>query len=218
MKAKKAIVNFAAVSLLCAIPTIGLQFVGKAADAVNRSVTFTSTLNAEKSPVLLAQQLYGDIFDKWARLGGERSPLGNPTTDERPAAKGGRYNDFQHGFIYWRPNQGAYAVYGEIGKKWNSIGRERSAVGYPISDERSAANGGRYNQFEFGFIYWHPSRGAYAVYGDIAKKWDSMGREKSSLGYPISDELPSGSAGNRVSHFERGSIYWNKSGKITVSN
>lgn len=85
MKAKKVIVNFAAVSLLCAIPTIGLQFVGIATDATTTSATLTSTSNAEKSPVLLAQQIYGDIFDKWASKFGFRLPaptfsISNPIT------------------------------------------------------------------------------------------------------------------------------------------
>ena len=159
--------------------------------------------------------IYGDIFDKWTSLGGARSPLGNPTSDEQPAANGGRYNNFQNGFIYWSPKTGAHAVYGKIGEKWNQLGRER--FGYPTSDEQPAANGGRYNNFENGgSIYWSPNTGAFAVYGDIAKVWNDLGRERGRLGYPTSDEQPVGTAGNRVTYFQRGEIYWNKGSRKTT--
>ena len=162
--------------------------------------------------------IYGLIFDKWAQMGGVRSVLGNPTTDELPAARGGRYNEFQNGFIYWHPNFGAQAVYGNIGVKWNQLGRE-NGVGYPITSERSGANGGRFNEFEGGkYIHWYPSTGAFLVYGDIAKQWNSMGRERSRLGYPISDEQAVGSAGQRVNYFQGGAIYWNSgTRKISVT-
>lgn len=164
--------------------------------------------------------IYGKIFDKWSSMGGSSSPLGNCTSDEKPAARGGRYNEFQYGFIYWHPDTkiDVHAVYGEIGKKWNQLGRE-NGFGYPITDELLAANGGRYNDFENnGSIYWHPDIGAHAVYGDIRTEWVKMGREKSRLGYPISDEQPVGSAGQRVTYFQGGAIYWNSgSRKITVT-
>ena len=162
--------------------------------------------------------IYGDIFDKWAIIGGDRSVVGTPTSDELPAARGGRYNSFQNGFIYWHPNFGAHTIYGNIGVKWVQAGRE-NGFGYPSTDELPAANGGRYNQFEGGrsYIYWHPKIGTFAVYGDIAQLWNSKGRERSRLGYPISDEQPAGTAGQRMQHFQGGSIYWNSgSRKMTT--
>jgi uncharacterized protein with LGFP repeats len=170
--------------------------------------------HAQESP----KAIYGLIFDKWAQMGGSKSVVGNPTTDELPAARGGRYNEFEHGYIYWHPDFGAHAVYGEIGKKWNEQGRE-NGVGYPLTSERAAANGGRFNEFQDGkYIYWHPSVGTFFVYGDIGKKWNSMGRERSRLGYPISDEKAVGSAGQRVSYFQGGAIYWNSgTRKITIT-
>ncbi|NJN11555.1 MAG: hypothetical protein HC815_27700 [Richelia sp. RM1_1_1] len=165
-----------------------------------------------------AQAVYGLIFDKWASMGGSNSALGAAKTDEQPAARGGRFNEFKNGFIYWHPKFGAHAVYGLIGVKWNQLRRE-NGLGYPITDELPTANGGRFNDFENNAsIYWHPNTGTYAVYGDIRTKWVSMGREKSRLGYPTSDEQPSGSAGQRVSNFQGGAIYWNSgSRQVTVT-
>lgn len=157
---------------------------------------------------VFAFQVYGAIGDKWRQLGAESGPLGAPKTDELDAARGGRYNEFQYGFIYWHPDSGAHAVYGAIGEKWNKLGRERG-FGYPLTDEQPAKNGGRFNDFENGgSIYWHPRTGAHAIYGAIREKWASMGRERSKHGYPKTDEYAE--AGNRYRRvdFECGYIRW----------
>src|SRR5712691_3610825 len=70
-------------------------------------------------------QLSGKQREKWESLGGEHGPLGRVRTDERDAFGGGRYNEFENGYIYWSPQTGVHAVYGEIGKKWAELGRER---------------------------------------------------------------------------------------------
>lgn len=52
--------------------------------------------------------IYGAIYQKWMSLGGEQGFLGYPITDESPAGdRGGRYNDFIGGTIYWSPESGA---------------------------------------------------------------------------------------------------------------
>ena len=110
-------------------------------------------------------------------------------TDEQPARNGGRFNDFeQGGSIYWHPSTGAHAVYGAIRVKWHEMGREASGIGYPVSDELPAANGGRFNNFQYGMIYWHPTHGAHAVYGEIGLRWIALGRETGVCGYPTRDE------------------------------
>lgn len=152
-------------------------------------------------------QVYGAIGEKWNQLGGANGVLGAARSDEADAARGGRFNAFQHGFIYWHPSTGAHAVYGAIGEKWNQLGRERG-FGYPLTDELPAAGGGRYNDFEGGgSIYWHPSTGARAVYGAIHAKWHALGRERGVLGYPTSDEQPAYNGG-RYNNFQKGMIYW----------
>jgi uncharacterized protein with LGFP repeats len=154
-----------------------------------------------------AFQVYGAIGEKWRQLGAESGPLGAARNDERDAARGGRYNDFQFGFIYWHPSIGAHAVYGLIGEKWNKLGRERG-FGYPLTDEQPARNGGRYNDFENGgSIYWHPRTGAHVVYGAIGEKWRSMGRERSMHGYPKTDEYSEAGGFRRVD-FDCGYIRW----------
>ena len=108
----------------------------------------------------LAFQVYGDIGIKWQSLGGPSGPLGDARSDEADASRGGRFNEFQYGFIYWRRDHGAHAVYGLIGEMWNTMGRERSKCGYPINDEYGYGAGSRRNDFEHGRIVWSPGQAA----------------------------------------------------------
>lgn len=56
------------------------------------------------TPQTGAHVIYGDIRQRWAEMGWERSRLGYPTSDERDAPMpGGRMNDFEGGVIFWTP-------------------------------------------------------------------------------------------------------------------
>jgi hypothetical protein len=83
-----------------------------------------------------------------------------------------------------------------IRDKWDSLGAEQGPLGYPIADEATPtapSNGSPvFNQFQNGFIFWTPDTGVHAVYGAIASKWVSMGRESSCLRYPTSDQYETG--------------------------
>lgn len=152
----------------------------------------------------------GAILEKWMRLGGPASFLGQPLTDELTTPDGvGRFNHFQGGSIYWTPGTGAQEVHGAIRDKWASIGWERSVVGYPVTDETGTPDGvGRFNHFQAGSIYWTPNTGAHEVHGAIRNKWASLGWERSFLRYPVTDELTTPDGMGRFTHFEGGSIYW----------
>jgi uncharacterized protein with LGFP repeats len=151
-----------------------------------------------------------EIESKWASLGGSRSVLGNPISDESNTPDGnGKYRHFQHGSIYWTPSTGAHEVHGFIGQKWAIMGFERSALGYPITDESGTPDGvGRFNHFQQGSIYWTPQTGAHEVQGAIRVKWSSIGYERSNIGYPVTDETKTPDGVGRFNHFQNGSIYW----------
>jgi hypothetical protein len=98
-------------------------------------------------------------------------------------------------------------VHGAIHGKWSSLGSETGFLGYPTTDESGTPDGiGRYNHFQGGSIYWTPATNAHEVHGAIWVYWASVGWERSSFGYPISDETDA--AGGRISYFQHGSIYW----------
>jgi uncharacterized protein with LGFP repeats len=153
--------------------------------------------------------VYGAIEDKYLQLGAENGALGCPTNQESNANRGGRWEAFKNGYIFWHPNFGAHAVYGLIGIKWTEMGRENGVLGYPLTDESGTPDGvGRYNHFEYsGSIYWTPSTGAHAIYGAIRQRWASQGWERGVEGYPTSDESQSGSD-TRYNTFQHGVITW----------
>lgn len=131
-------------------------------DGVGRYNHFNgATSSIYWSPRTGAAAIYGAIRQKWAQLGWERSPVGYPTTDELGTPDGvGRYNHFETGSIYWSPDTGANAVWGDIRGRWAELGWERSYLGYPTSDETDFPEGGRANTFQSGGIYWWPDTGA----------------------------------------------------------
>ena len=126
----------------------------------SRSVHVALVICAWSSIAVGFQQVYGEIGKKWQKLGGMNGFLGAPLTDETGTPDGiGRYNHFQGGAIYWTPATGAHEVHGAIRDKWASLGRERSFLGYPITDEFRDGIYRRSN-FQHGYIRWSPQRGA----------------------------------------------------------
>ncbi len=140
-----------------------------------------------------AHTIYGEIRKKWAALGYGQI-LGYPTNDEDGTPDGvGRFNHFVKGAnvgsIYFTPQTGAHAIYGEIRKKWAAYGYERG-LGYPTNDEDGTPDGvGRFNHFSLGHsIYFTNATGAHVVKGEIRKRWAALGWERSYLRYPTTDE------------------------------
>jgi len=87
-------------------------------------------------------EVFGAIGDKWKKLGGAGSLIGNPITGEEKTSDGiGRFQKFANlnGMIYWHPKIGAFCVLGLIGHRWLEIGAEK--FGYPITDETPTSDG-----------------------------------------------------------------------------
>jgi hypothetical protein len=115
------------------------------------------------SPATGAHAIYGAIRDKWAALGWERcAALGYPTTDEADAPGGGRFNNFEHGSaIYWHPDLGAAALWGEPFIIWMKNDGPRGPLGYPVADVATNGPDGLWTaRFRGGAATWHPHRGA----------------------------------------------------------
>jgi LGFP repeat len=171
----------------------------------------------------------GEIWRRWMSIGGPKSWLGWPTTDDKatPDEKC-RYNHFalngaSTGSIYCTPGKGARIIRGDIWRKWNSIGREAAKIGYPVTDETATPDGwGRYVDFGFdgvpsASIYWNQHQGAYVISGAIWAQWQSVGGYGSNYGLPVIDETPVPGTDCRYIDFSKylslsGSIYWTPSG------
>jgi hypothetical protein len=144
--------------------------------------------------------------------------LGLPTSDELPAANGGRVSFFQGGAIYWSNSTGAHVVYGAIGGKYadtasltDAFGTHvKDIIGLPTSDELAVAGrpGARVNFFQNGAIYWSSSTGAHVVYGAIGGLYNANGGASGHLGLPLNDEHQVGAY--RVVNFQFGNIAWSQ--------
>ncbi|ABM03503.1 LGFP repeat protein [Psychromonas ingrahamii 37] len=155
-------------------------------------------------------EVHGAIWSKYYALGGPDSYLGLPKIDESITPdKIGRYNHFDRASIYWTPQSGAHEVAESILEKWKKLGSEKSFLGYPITDQLRAPDKiGLYNHFQHGSIYWSPKTGAHEVHGAIRSKWQELGWEQSSLGYPVSDEETLMDGKGKYNRFEGGEIHW----------
>ncbi|TKJ28117.1 hypothetical protein A6V29_03145 [Blastococcus sp. CCUG 61487] len=111
-----------------------------------------------------ANAVWGAISVVYAQQGWERGALGYPLTSEmRTPSRIGRYNHFEgNGSIYWAPQTGAHVISGHIRMAWADMGWENSELGFPASPEYALEDGGRGQDFEFGWIEWYPGEGATA--------------------------------------------------------
>nr|WP_231707690.1 GH25 family lysozyme [Arthrobacter sp. zg-Y919] len=152
----------------------------------------------------------GGINAMWAGTGWEAGPLGYPVSDEICGlAKGGCLQQFQSGNAYWTPVTGAKYTKGAIDTMWSDMGRERSQLGYPTTNERCGLSGGGCVQdFQGGQIHWSPATGARPTYGPVAAKWSSLGWEGGKLGYPTGSPTCGLAKSGCYQDFQGGQIHW----------
>lgn len=75
------------------------------------------------------------MLSTWKKLGRAASPVGIPNGVQRCGlAKGGCYQNFSKGKLYWSKSSGTRWVNGRILKKWASLKYERGRLGYPTSN------------------------------------------------------------------------------------
>ncbi|MTE22730.1 LGFP repeat-containing protein [Microbacterium sp. ZXX196] len=154
----------------------------------------------------------GKIQAAWVAQSSERGPLGYPTTDPRcTLVDGGCYQHFENGSIHWSADSGAHATSGAIKQGWRANGWESGILGYPVSDERcTLVDGGCYQNFQGGRIYWTDSMGDTAIalpFGGIQAAWGREGKESGSLGYPTSVQKCTLVGGGCWQNFEGGKVY-----------
>ncbi len=155
-----------------------------------------------------AHPVVNHFFAAWQRNGWESGVLGYPTSDEIVNPDNvGRRQEFQGGSVYWRLNE-AYFVGGAIRDKWRTVGAEGGFLGYPITDEQGTPNGGRFNRFEHGAIYWSAATGAQTMSDVFFNKWASLGYESGYLGYPVAGDVLNTDNLGRHQQFQGGFIYW----------
>ncbi|NLU84789.1 alpha/beta hydrolase-fold protein [Rhodococcus sp. HNM0569] len=143
------------------------------------------------TPEAGAHSVTGAIRDEWARQGWEGGPLGYPVAEQvATPGKDGAVQGFEIGAMYSSPTHGTNAVQGMILGKYAELGWEGGWLGFPKTSEIPVKDGGRFNEFEAGNIYWSPLSGAWSVEnGPIFEAWKTEGYENGRLGFPISDKF-----------------------------
>jgi L,D-peptidoglycan transpeptidase YkuD (ErfK/YbiS/YcfS/YnhG family) len=159
------------------------------------------------SPATGAHTNLGAIRSKYAETGYQSGWLGYPTTDEVPAGNGGVYQNYQGGAILWSPGTGPHTTHGGIRVEYTGTGLANGALGYPTSEEVCGLRGGGcYQMYQGGAILWSPATGAHTTHGAIRAVWAGTGFENGALGYPVTDELCSGS--NCIQKYQGATITW----------
>ena len=96
--------------------------------------------------------VFGKIGEKYGEMGAATSALGFPTGNEI-AIKGGFFQQFEKGNIYWSPQSGAHAIfYGDIFNEWGKRGYEQGELGWPTSDMKDIPAGGLTIDFQHGSL------------------------------------------------------------------
>ena len=129
----------------------------------------------------------------------------------------GRAQDFEKGRLtYVKSLERSVWQYGRVLRKYDRMGRERSALGMPqsrilgSSDFRAAI-------YSNGRIFWSAATGTRAVTGAFNDAYRRNGSRKGPLGLPTSDRVASESLPNkgRRQSFVSGRLYLNpNSGKV----
>jgi len=133
--------------------------------------------------------------------------IGRPLTDELPArTQGGRYNYFERGAIYWTQGTWSHTVKDSFYNNWAAQGWETGYMGYPMTEELPAANGGVYQQYQGTMQYWSPRTGAHTINGQMFEAWADRNWERGFLGFPTS-EVGVAASGGTFQRFAGGALY-----------
>ncbi|MDY5785068.1 alpha/beta hydrolase-fold protein [Corynebacterium sp.] len=96
--------------------------------------------------------VHGAIGEKYGQLNTAASELGYPTSNEI-AIRGGFFQQFEKGNIYWSAATGAHVIYyGEIFDAWGKERWEQGRLGWPTSDMTSIPAGGLTIDFQHGTL------------------------------------------------------------------
>ncbi|GAA1025325.1 MULTISPECIES: RICIN domain-containing protein [Amycolatopsis] len=143
-----------------------------------------------------------------------RASLGKPLADPVFGENNTGYRSYENGRLVLTRRDGVASVAAvsvEVHKKYAALNYERGPLGNPVGDAVGFGSnrGDLLQRFDSGTIYYAPSRGAMAVYGDIARKYAELGSETGLYGSPVSDTAAtSDGKGHYVDFSGDGSIYW----------
>ncbi|OZE95183.1 hypothetical protein CH302_19250 [Rhodococcus sp. 15-2388-1-1a] len=96
------------------------------------------------------------LFETYSELGWETGVLGYPIAFHT-VLPDGDVQAYEKGVLYRRNGQPGFVVTGLIGERWKRSGFETGPFGWPTSNE-VVFDGGAYQDFEHGRIFWNPKQ------------------------------------------------------------
>jgi uncharacterized protein with LGFP repeats len=170
------------------------------------------------SPSTGARMVRGAILQRYEAVGGPVD-VGFPVTDDGPTASStGAFVRLQRGEIHWSPRTGAHLVAGTILSRWRATGAEQGPLGFPTADVTSppALAIGFTGSFTGGNVYALWGGEGYVLRGAVLAKYQALGgpggsewpSTQISLGYPLSDDVPTATRDGVVARFNDGEIAW----------
>ena len=160
-----------------------------------------------------AWTIRSSVLGVWNAWGGANGYLGKSLDfGSCKLTKGGCYQPFKNGSVYWTQNGGAHLVRGGMLNGWYKTGLEWGSLGYPLSGEKTDHNGTVYQQFENGRIYWTAQYGNWVIREFAVGIWNSYGGAKSFLGRSLNAGNCGLTRGGCYQPFQNGSIYWTQGG------
>jgi hypothetical protein len=152
--------------------------------------------------------VYDVILTRYLALAGPEGVLGLPTRPEsatNPA--GARVSEFERGRIYWSPTTGAWEVTGVFLSYYVRMGGPAGALGLPTSTSYTTG-AARAQNFGTGRVYHNVVTGTHGVYGRTLARYLQLGGPQGVLRLPTSSEHAGRRAGVRVTHFQRGRVWY----------
>jgi putative cell wall-binding protein len=123
---------------------------------------------------------------RYQDLGLAGSVLGRQTSAER-SVEGGRLATYTNGLLLWTSTVGAHYVLGESAEHYEGLGRESSALGFPIADQRplDGDREGSLAEFQGGAIFANPDTGVHETSGGIHDRYFREGGHSGWMGLPV---------------------------------
>jgi uncharacterized protein with LGFP repeats len=99
------------------------------------------------------RSIYGAVYERWTALGGPDGEFGLPWTSEQGVGdRRGRVQWFDGAAIFWTAATGAHDVREPLLSAYRDRGGPTGALGYPVTDTESTADGGTRCRFERGTL------------------------------------------------------------------
>jgi S-formylglutathione hydrolase FrmB len=177
------------------------------------------SLGLEESDSEVDCKATGAFADAVERYNDENDyDLGECISEEYDGPDGGTIQEFQHGTLYRAKGEDdVVGAWGRTGGHYTELGGPESWLGYPVTPDTGAKDGGRWARFDNGYMYHVPDQGYVTVRNDIAEAWGKTDWEFGPLGYPVAEEKdvdgPDGDTG-QWQKFQGGTFVRNPDGEV----